>query len=71
MDTNRVAPPHVVMCQKMLDEDTVIIRGLREENTRLKGELAAMMALRAEVERYKKTIIQLSAKIVELKKQVK
>ena len=67
----RVAPRHVEMCQKMLDEDTVIIRKLREENVRLKGELAAAMVSHVDIERYKETVARLSAKIVELKKQVK
>lgn len=71
----------MAMCQKMLDEDAVIIKELRDENKALKDELESLRArtpqneseailkMRAEVAAYKHTIELLSQQIIVLKKK--
>ena len=73
----------IKMCQKMLDENQLIIDELRDENTKLKAHLAqfkklsnipqeeskTILALRAQLERYKEVVRLLQMEVVKLKKK--
>jgi len=92
MDTLNAHPQYtgsgaLAMCQKMLNENDATIKQLREENERLKEQVASLSALldparsqreadavlkmRAQLEHYKHVVDGLSAEIVKLKRAQK